>query len=553
MPLRKLFPRRSFTQDRHGSVAVFGALGMTAILGAAAIGVDLGALYGAKRRAQGAVDLAASLAAADPSAALGTACRSLADNGYADCSKAVVLPGTYSAESGSSAASRFQPGGKPPNAVRVTLTAAAKTLFAPVLGLPSSFPVTAEGTAATARFGAFTIGSGLVSLDGGIANALLGALLGAKLSLSAMDYDALLNSRVDTFRFLDALANSLSLQAASYNDVISANASVGQILTALSASVPGAGAAAALSQVRAAASASAGRINVAQVLDLGDAGALAPGRGSRGPSVGTYDLLSAAVAAANGTRQVSVDLGLTIPGLTRTRVTVAVGERRQSSGWVQPNSPRATVRTAQTRVLIEAGLTAPLGLGTLSLPVYAEAAYGQATLRSVSCPWTESSARSMSLDVRPGAVDLAIANVPASAIDGSGAAPNLSQPAELLRLALPPLVITGRARTTIGPSNSQTVTFSADDIARNRVRTVSSTGLVGSATASLLASLSLELNGLGVLSLPTLKPLTLAVLNTAAPAIDLVLDNTLRALGIRIGSADVSADGVRCDQAVLVQ
>ncbi|WP_204327080.1 hypothetical protein, partial [Stenotrophomonas maltophilia] len=66
-------------------------------------------------------------------------------------------------------------------------------------------------TAARAQFAAFHVGSGLAALDGGIANAVLGALLDTRLSLRAMDYDALLSTRVDAFRFLDALDARLNL------------------------------------------------------------------------------------------------------------------------------------------------------------------------------------------------------------------------------------------------------------------------------------------------------------------------------------------------------
>ena len=53
---------------------------------------------------------------------------------------------------------------------------------------------------AAAQFAAFTIGSGTAALDGGIANAVLGALLGARLSLQIADYNALASARVDGLR-----------------------------------------------------------------------------------------------------------------------------------------------------------------------------------------------------------------------------------------------------------------------------------------------------------------------------------------------------------------
>ncbi|TXN36395.1 hypothetical protein FV225_15305, partial [Methylobacterium sp. WL93] len=55
---------RDLRSARGGSVAVLVALGATALMGAAAVGIDLGMVVQAKRKAQGAVDIAAMLAAA---------------------------------------------------------------------------------------------------------------------------------------------------------------------------------------------------------------------------------------------------------------------------------------------------------------------------------------------------------------------------------------------------------------------------------------------------------------------------------------------------------
>lgn len=77
--------------------------------------------------------------------------------------------------------------------------------------------------------------------------------------------------------------------------------------------------------------------------------------------------------------------------------------------------------------------------------------------------------------------------------------------------------------------------------------------MVGSSVASLLGNADLELNGTSVVPLTALRPLLSATLSAAAAPLDLVLDSTLRALGIRVGSATVMPEGARCEQAVLVQ
>lgn len=538
---------RRFRAARGGNVAILVALGSAMLMGAGAVGIDLGMVFQARRKAQGAVDIAAMLAAVDPTQADTAARRSLGDNGYATAT-ATVSPGSYDASApGTAPGSRFKAGGSPANAVRVGLSTSVPVTFGRAIGLPAAVPLRVTGTAASAQFAAFTIGSGTLQLQGGIANALLGALLGAKLSLSVSDYDALASARVDGLRVLDALGASLNMQAANYTDIVQAQASVGQMLMALRVAAQDNGSVvSALSGILNALPNAGNLIAIGQVDGLGDAAALAPPRGFAGPSLNVLNLLGAAAALANGQNQVAVDLGATIPGLLATRLTLAIGERKRSSGWVRPGSPNATVQTAQTRLLIEATVTAPLGLGSLTLPVYAEVAPAQATLRSLTCAGP--SGRQVTLDAQTGLATLAIAGVPRTAINGGSTGPDLSQPAPLI--ALPLITVSGRALVTLG-TGAQTLTFSEADIANHTVRSVASGNLTQSLTGSLLRNLTLNINGIGVA--PLLQSALTTTLGAVAPAIDLVLDNVLRSLGLRLGYADLDVDGTLCSQAVLVQ
>lgn len=542
---------QSFGRDRRGSIGIITAFGVTGLLGLAALGIDLAVLYKAKRQAQGSVDVAAMLAAADLTQADAIARRALSENGFGLGTTIVVARGRYVADPNQSTDARFVAGAAPHNAVRVTLRASIPTHFTRLIGLPSVYALGASGTAAKAEFAAFSIGSGLASLDGGIANAVLGALIGAKLSLTVMDYDALVTGRVDAFRFLDALATEIGLEAASYTKIVDAEARLGQIVAAMRASGSSAAAASALGRLAASAGRSSTSLRVSDLVDLGDAVALSPERGMAGPSLALMDTLSRAIVLANGERQVAIDLGPSVPGLTDTRLTLTIGERRQRADWTEVRGPRPTVETAQMRLLVEARLTAPLGLGTLAVPLYVEAAYAKATLRSVTCPWRRAGNRQVAIDAQPGLLDLAIAQVPPSAVVIGGPTPDLSQPATLL--ALPLLTIKGRARATLESGHSQTLSFSDADIAASLSRGVSSGALTHSLTGSLLGSISLSIAGLDLLALPTLRPLLTASLSALAAPLDAVLDNTLRTLGIRVGYAEVTVDGVRCDHAVLVQ
>ncbi|MBN4095886.1 MULTISPECIES: TadG family pilus assembly protein [Methylobacterium] len=537
---------RRFGAARGGNVAILVALGSAMLMGAGAVGIDLGLVFQARRKAQGAVDIAAMLAAVDPSQADTVARRSLGDNGYG-AATATVAPGSYDASTkGVAPGGRFSAGGSPANAVRVGLATSVPVTFGRAIGLPAAVPLRVTGTAASAQFAAFTIGSGTLKLDGGIANALLGALLGAKLSLSVSDYDALASARVDGLRVLDALGASLNMQAANYTDIVQANASVGQMLMALRVAAADNGSAvSALSGILNALPNAGNLVAIGQVDGLGDAAALAPPRGFAGPSLNVLNLLGAAASLANGQNQVAIDLGATVPGLLSTRLTLAIGERKRSSGWVRPGSRNATVQTAQTRLLIETTVTA-LGLGTITLPVYAEVAPAQATLRSLSC--AGSGGRKVTLDAQTGLATLAIAQVPRTAINGGSASPDLSQPAPLVTVL--GITVSGRALATLG-SGSQTLVFSDADIANHTVRTVASGNLTQSLTGSLLRNLVLSVGDVGVP--PLIQSTLTTALGTVTPGVDLVLDTVLRSLGLRLGYADLEVDGTLCNQAVLVQ
>ena len=366
--------------DQRGSVTVITALSVTGLLGAAAIGLDLRVLYKAQRRAQGAADLAALNAASDPASAEAAARRALADNGFSDAARIEIRTGSYLRSAALPEASRFTTAAASPNAVRVNLSAPVRLTFGRFVGLPAALDVAVTSTAANTRFAAFSLGSGVAALDAGIANAVLGAMLGTRLSLTLLDFNALLSARVDAFRVLDALATDIGLQAASYTDIIAASATPGQILDALAvsaASTSSATAGSVLGRLGQAVPRSASRIPLRGIIDLGDAENLSPERGRAGPAIRLFDVVSAAAALANGDRQVAVDLAGSVPGLVATRLTLAVGERRQSSGWVAPGSARATLRTGQVRLLIETQIRAPLNLGTIALPLYAEAGSAQ--------------------------------------------------------------------------------------------------------------------------------------------------------------------------------
>src|SRR5690606_19391006 len=133
-----------------------------------------------------------------------------------------------------------------------------------------------SGLAANSAEAAFSIGSRLAALEGGIVNQLLGGLLGSNITLSVMDYEALLSADVSLLSFLDALATELALASGSYSESLDANVSVGQIPKALpNADGLSGNEKSALARLAAQASGSgAPKLNLSRLIDIGKAGAL---------------------------------------------------------------------------------------------------------------------------------------------------------------------------------------------------------------------------------------------------------------------------------------
>ncbi|TIT42737.1 MAG: hypothetical protein E5W76_09375, partial [Mesorhizobium sp.] len=319
--------------DRRANFAVMAALSAPVALALTAFAVDEGALFNERRAAQSIVDLAAITAAANINNAEKAVLTTLKDNGFNSvavqkqgtiieptASKAVVqvVPGRYSGVSAIAAGSRFEAGKLPYNAVQVSLKKKGTLYFGAMMMKPPVIGTTA--TASAQAEAAFSVGSRLASLNGGVLNALLGGLLGTNISLSVMDYNALISADVDVLSFTDALAMQLHLTGVSYSDVLASKATVGQIATAM-ANVPGLDRTSKLAlQTMAAGATNTVKIPLSHLIDLGSVGSLGVGQKPAGLTVATsaMSMVTAAAALANGTNQVQVNLGATIPGLTST-------------------------------------------------------------------------------------------------------------------------------------------------------------------------------------------------------------------------------------------
>lgn len=576
---------RAFFRDKRANFAIMTALSAPVAICLAAVAIDEGSLYTERREVQALADLAAITAAANLGDMETAALTTLGDNGLpavlssagsidqipANGATLRVVPGRYSGDASVAVADRFTPNEQPYNAVSVSVRKKGTLFFGEALMQPPTIAVSAVASASAQA--AFSVGSRLAKVDGGMLNAVLGGLLGGSLTLSVMDYNALIAADVDMLSFLDALALDLHLTAGTYSDVLDSTATVGQIAAAL-AKTDGVGSSNRLIlRTIAGQATNATAIPLSHLVDLGPVGRLALGQRPGGLPVkaGALGLLAASGALANGGNQVQLDLGAGIPGLTAVTLAVAIGEPQQFSPWLSVGEAGTVVRTAQTRIRLTATVGVPnpsLGGGvkllSVTLPLNVEIASAEAKLTDISCPTGRPDSLRVSIDALPGVATLKLAEN-----DASGFA-DFSKPQsfhdariagvslKLLLLNIDLLAVHGQATVAITNTAPTTLTFDSADITAGRTKTVSTRDVTQSLTTSLVDKLSLSVNALGLgldvtALLGTVKPAVTALLKTVTEPVDTLLYNTLAALGIGIGQADIRVTGASCGRSVLVQ
>lgn len=561
MPRR--YSLRAFLRDERGSIAVIGAAFAICGIGALAIGVDVASAFVERRKAQSAVDLAAIAAARDPDKAIAAATATIKDNGVFGVRDIRITKGSYSANPAILASKRFVPNGTPANAVMVELDSRAQAFFGKSFLPEDTMRVSTRATAVSTAQAAFTVGSRLLSLDGGILNAFLSGLLGGNVSLTVMDYNALAGFNVDLFKFSNALGTSVVGQAGTYEQLAASRVSVGQILDAMisvaQANAGGAQVDFALKQIKNYSNANNVQLYMNKLLDFGQSNSLGIGQAAAAlqAKATALSIIQAAAEVANGANQVDITSTLNVAGLLGTQLGITVGERPQSSPWIRFGAEGVEVYTAQTRVrlIAQVGGTGLLSGVTLRVPVYVDIAAARARLADISCGSNPVNDMRITLAVRPSLANAWIAEpVTLAGWRTLGSPPSMTSATIANVLGL--ITATGRANAEITNLSDTNVVFRYADISGLVAKNVRTTAFTQSLTASLLGSLTLTVNAAGLLSLtPTavLTALIRSILTPVAPTIDGVLNNVLRALGIGLGEADVWVNGVRCDGAALVR
>ena len=519
-----------------------GAIAAALACALAALVIDVGSVALHARRTQQAADLGALAAARDLPNAEPVGRATVSDNLTA-AARTTVEVGVYAADPARRPADRFQPGQADPNAARVTVRAEAPLYFGRwVLGR-SSTPITR--TARAARPGgeplaAFSLGSRLARLDGGVADQLLSALTGSRVSLSVADYNALADAKVDLLAFSRALATEVGVEAGRFDRLADAQIDAHGLSRALGASTSGAA-----REVlgRAVPAATDRRLRIGDLIDLSPQGASA-GLERLDAKVSALDLLFAGLETANGERQLSLDLGARA-GLADLDVRLAIGERPNHSPWLAVTSTGEPIlNTAQARLYIRARTAQSLsGLAQVNLPILVEVAPAQARLSAIRC-----TPQGVDLAVRPGVARARIASIDERRLTDFKT-PLQTQKATLVSV-VGLVTITGQADIEAADTGWRTVGFDAADIAGRRMKSVASRGFTGGLVTTLIQRLDVDVRVIGLgLGLGGLTQALGALLTPLGPVLDAVVNAVLDPLGLKFGEADVTVHGVRCPAA----
>jgi uncharacterized membrane protein len=546
-----------FLADRGGNIAIFSAIIMVVIMGMAALGVDVGNMFADRRKAQSTTDIAAMVAASNPTSAAAAVAATIANNNFNATAPATIQYGIYTANAALPVAQRFVTSSvAAANAVGVTLQTSTPLFFGKVLTGSDRYTIQTTAMATTTGFATFEIGSTLLSVNGGLVNAVLGQMLGSSLSLSVMSYQSLLSANIDMFGFMNALATRMNVTGVSYTSLLSGSASVGTILNAMidseQASSGTSAVVSALSQIASSVNGATSKLPLSSLVNPGPYGTMTVGQTpGTGASVSLYNLVAATASLANGTNQVASSLDVNLPGLLSVTMMLAIGQPPVGTSWVTVGSVGASVYTAQTRLLLTIQIGGSGEIATVNLPIYVNIANASATLTALQCGYPNISTSTVTLGVTPGVVDSWIGNVTPSMFTSMSSPVN---PGPAALVSAPLLTITGLAHVAMNNMSATPVTFTYADIQAMTMKTVNTTNYTQSLTTQLLDSLSLNVSvgGLG-LGLPSL--LNQAVINIISPetaTIDQLLASVLQTVGVAIGQANVWVTGLRCDGAVLV-
>lgn len=558
------FHVRIFLRDSSGAISAVSALSLFMLLAIAGLVIDSGVLYFARRDQQAVTDAAAMAAVQKPADASAIAAAVFSRNNYQG-QTLTVAAGTYTADEAISAANRFSSPGTDVNAVRVRASLPRYAHFAGLFGLSAPTIIT-ESTAARMPTTSFGAGTRLAALNAGLLNSLLGQLWGSGVSLSLIDYQALTSTDVDALTFLTALATRANVSG-SYQQLANTSVTTGQILGALvevagNASGPSAPAAlVALKSLELQLPASTA-MTLSHVIDLSplhgrSIGGVA-GIDGTGLQLNLMSVLSASARTVAAGRLVNLGTALTVP-VTNSSIStrLAVGSQMAQ---IAAGRVGSTIRTAQIRLALTATITSVnlvAATATVQVPIYLEAASGQATLTAMPCQTGGTLAQ---IAASTGATSLQFGTVSDAALqDFSVPVTPVAAPVVAISLLGIPIRANISGATNVASSGPTTLSFTQAEIDAGTVKSAPYASATPFNTLSTSLSLSTTILGNPGILAGTLNSLLSSLLSALNPVVislvallDPPVNALMTSLGLQLGIIDVRTFDVRCRVPTLV-
>ena len=543
-----MFVRGRTQRGERGAILVLSAAGMVIALIASALAIDLGRLAQAARDDQKIADLAAldairGVPANFQSLAEASAIRNGFPLGQAGYSL-VAVEGTKS-----NGACTAVPGA---GSACVTVTSPHSNNF-PFVGGRGS--MTRAGMASNTAFGGFYIGSSLVTIDtsrSAILDRVLGRMLrGSNLSISGVGWSGLTTSNI-TLEALRLQLVNMGIAAGTVNEMMAADLTMNQLLTATAAAMTAqgetAGEVAVLNALRAQVTST-----TLAVFQLGDFMTVSSGADNMAlaSEMNVFQLVTAAAQVANGSNFIDVsDIGVAVPNVLSTKVSLQVIEPPQFyfgpvGGSKSTGQISLTVTPSLNLPVTVAGLTSVVV--TNDLPVKITGAGATGTLKAATC----GTGAGITVTVDP----KAFAGSAAASLNARVSANVLGIPVPIADVTIPTTNVT--PSTDGGPTD---LFFSYPSQFPPPLGTVTSKH-AGSQPIG-LDTLTQISAGTPTVQLLTLTPLPVpvgnivtAVLNALDPVLanldNNVMTPLLQMLGLDVGSADVTADSLQCNTPTL--
>ncbi|MES2868029.1 MAG: pilus assembly protein TadG-related protein [Pseudomonadota bacterium] len=452
-------------QKQRGAIGLMAAVTLGMALLFMLLVVDSGRLYFEQRKLQRVADMAVLEAVTQGgTCASGTAATyantSATRNGFTPDTVQKINTTCGTLVTGSDSLRTFKLDASKSDAIRVIATTVAPTSVAGGLWslfsdgkfeLKTNLTASAVGATTGPTLAQISIRTTLLTVSTSqslLLNSLFSKLLGGNVDISAVGWEGLAKADINLLQYLNQLAINLDVTAGDYTKLLSADATVTQLIDA-------AVTAATLNGATLEVLSDLAKLQVAAInekpLKLGDILKLQTGTTTAGlnGNVNVLSLIQAAIQLSNKNNVASLSLPIDLLGLAKVTTQIKIIEPPQFSSIGNPATDKIYVRTAQVRTLISvelpvlntiasllttvtdllAGLLSVL-IGThysiailpppLLLSVNLDVGGADATVTAYSCP-ANGTGKSLTVEVNTAAAKLNIGHIDESKVFSSSA------------------------------------------------------------------------------------------------------------------------------------